>query len=56
VNGLFIAASNQWGAVESGVAAALMGTVRSVVFGGAATIVMVAAVAVLSTSMRRWKN
>jgi hypothetical protein len=38
------------------VAAALMGTVRSVVFGGAATIVMVAAVAVLSTSMRRWKN
>ena len=56
VNGLFIAASNQWGAVESGVAAALMGTVPSVVFGGSATIVMVAAVAVLSTSMRRWKN
>jgi predicted MFS family arabinose efflux permease len=56
VNGLFIAASNQWGAVESGVAAALMGTVPSVVFGGAATIVMVAAVGALSTSMRRWKN
>ena len=56
VNGLFISASNQWGAVESGVAAALMGTVRSVVFGGAATIVMVAAVGALSTSMRRWKN
>ena len=56
VNGLFIAASNQWGAVESGVAAALMGTVPSVVFGGTATIVMVAAVAALSTSMRRWKN
>jgi MFS family permease len=56
VNGLFISASNQWGAVESGVAAALMGTVPSVVFGGAATIVMVAAVGALSTSMRRWKN
>ena len=56
VNGLFIAASNQWGAVESGVAAALMGTVPSVVFGGAATIVVVAAVGALSTSMRRWKN
>jgi predicted MFS family arabinose efflux permease len=56
VNGLFIAASNQWGAVESGVAAALMGTVPSVVFGGTATIVMVAAVGVLSVSMRRWKN
>jgi hypothetical protein len=56
VNGLFIAASNQWGAVESGVAAALMGTVPSVVFGGTATIVMVAAVGMLSVSMRRWKN
>jgi len=42
--------------VESGVAAALLGTVPSVVFGGIATIVMVAAVAVVSTSMRRWKN
>jgi MFS family permease len=56
VNGLFIAASNQWGAVESGVAAALMGTVRSVVFGGTATIVMVGVVAAVSASMRRWKN
>jgi len=56
VNGLFIAASNQWGAVESGVAAALMGTVPSVVFGGVATIVMVAAVGALSASMRRWRN
>ena len=56
VNGLFISASNQWGAVESGVAAALMGTVPSVAFGGAATIVVVAGIAALSTSMRRWKN
>jgi len=56
VNGLFISASNQWGAVESGVAAALMGTVPSVVFGGAATIVVVGAVGALSASMRRWRN
>src|SRR4029077_21250431 len=54
VNGLFISASNQWGAVESGIAAALMGTVPSVVFGGAATIVMVLAVGAVSASMRRW--
>jgi len=56
VNGLFIACSNQWGAVESGVAAALFGTVPSVVFGGAATIVVVAAIAVMSGSLRRWTN
>jgi hypothetical protein len=56
VNGLFIAASNQWGAVESGLAAAWLGTVPSVVFGGTATIVVVAAVALVSASMRRWKN
>jgi predicted MFS family arabinose efflux permease len=56
VNGLFISASNQWGAVESGVAAALMGTVPSVAFGGAATIVVVAAVGALSASMRQWRN
>ena len=55
VNGLFISASNQWGAVESGVAAALMGTVPSVVFGGTATIAVVLLVGWLSTSMRRWK-
>ena len=34
VNGLFIACSNQWGAVESGVTAQWFGTVPSVVVGG----------------------
>jgi microcompartment protein CcmL/EutN len=33
-----------------------MGTVPSVVFGGAATIVVVGAVAAVSASMRRWKT
>jgi MFS family permease len=56
VNGLFIACSNQWGAVESGLAAAWLGTVPSVVFGGAATIVVVAAIGALSASLRRWRN
>ncbi len=56
VNGLFIAASNQWGAVESGLAAAWMGTVPSVVFGGAATIIVVSAVGAMSGSLRRWRN
>src|SRR5262249_53393160 len=41
VNGLFIACSNQWGAVESGWAAAWLGTVPSVVWGGIATIAVV---------------
>jgi len=56
VNALFISCSNQWGTVESGLAAAWMGTVPSVVFGGAATIVVVGAMAALSSSLRRWKN
>ena len=34
VNGIFISASNELGAFESGLAASLMGTVPSVVFGG----------------------
>jgi hypothetical protein len=37
---VFISASNELGAFESGVAAALIGAVPAVVFGGAATIVI----------------
>jgi hypothetical protein len=37
---VFISASNQLGAFESGLAAALIGTVPAVVVGGAATIVV----------------
>jgi len=39
---VFIGASNELGAFESGVAAALIGTVPAVVFGGAATLLVVA--------------
>jgi hypothetical protein len=56
VNALFISSSNQWGAVESGVAAKWMGTVPSVVFGGAATVFVVGLITVLSGNLRRWRN
>jgi MFS family permease len=56
VNGLFIACSNQWGAVESGWAAAWLGTVPSVVWGGIATITVVAGIGAMSRSLRHWKN
>jgi MFS family permease len=42
VNGIFVSSSNELGAFESGVAARLMGTVPSAVFGGIATLAIVA--------------
>jgi MFS family permease len=56
VNGLFIASSNQWGAVESGLAAAWLGTVPSVVWGGVATIAVVILIGARSPSLRRWRQ
>ena len=41
VNGIFLAASNELGAFESGLAARLIGTVRSAVFGGLMTLAIV---------------
>ncbi len=41
VNSMFIGSSNEIGAFESGLAAKLMGTVPSVVFGGSMTLVIV---------------
>lgn len=41
VNSMFISSSNEIGAFESGFAAQLMGTVRSVVFGGSMTLLFV---------------
>ena len=41
VNGIFLAASNELGAFESGVAAKLMGTVPSALFGGLMTLAIV---------------
>lgn len=56
VNALFISSSNQWGAVESGVAATLMGVVPSVVFGGVMTVLVVIAIGWLSKDLRDWTN
>ena len=41
INGIFIGSSNELGALESGLAASVMGLVPSIVFGGAATIAVV---------------
>ncbi len=56
VTGLFISCSNQWGAVESGWAAAWLGTAPSVVWGGIATVLVVCGIAGLSPSLRKWRN
>jgi MFS family permease len=53
VNHVFIGASNELGAFESGVAATLLGVVPSVIAGGLVTLGIVAAVAVLAPQLRR---
>jgi MFS family permease len=56
VNGIFISVSNELGAFESGMVAALLGPVLAVVTGGIGTIVVVLAVARLWPEMRRLKS
>lgn len=53
VNGIFIGSSNEIGAFESGLAAKLMGTVPSVVFGGAMTLLTVAITFWKASELRR---
>ena len=53
INGIFIGSSNELGAVESGIAARLMGLVPSVIFGGIMTLSVVAATAKLAPQLRR---
>jgi MFS family permease len=53
VNHIFIGSSNEIGMFESGVAARLMGTVPSVVFGGFMTLVVVGVIGSVSASLRR---
>lgn len=52
VNSVFIGASNELGGFESGVAAALLGPVGAVVFGGIGTIFVVGAVSRFSPELR----
>jgi MFS family permease len=56
VNQIFIGSSNEIGAFESGVAARLLGTVPSVIFGGVMTLVVVAVVASVSRPLRRMRE
>ncbi len=53
VNTIFITSSNEIGAFESGVAARLMGTVASVVFGGAMSLAIVVVAALRAPALRR---
>jgi MFS family permease len=53
VNFVFIGASNELGAFESGVAASIFGTVPSVIGGGILTLVVVGTVSVLLPGLRR---
>lgn len=55
VNSIFIGSSNEIGAFESGVAAKLLGTVPSVIFGGIMTILIVTFVTLVSPRMRKLK-
>ena len=53
INGIFIGSSNELGALESGIAASLMGLVPSIVFGGAATILIVLLTYRLAPNLRK---
>lgn len=52
VNTVFIGTSNELGGFESGIAAALLGPVGAVVFGGVGTLAVVAIIAKLSPRLR----
>ena len=54
VNSVFIGASNELGALESGLTAALWGPVISVVAGGAGTILVVIAAALIWPELRKF--
>jgi transmembrane secretion effector len=53
VSSIFIGSSNEIGAFESGVAAKLLGTVRSVWVGGVVTLAVVAVTAAIAPRLRR---
>ncbi len=53
VNSIFVGSSNEIGAFESGVAAKLLGTVNSVIFGGVATIGVAGVVGRVFPQLRR---
>ena len=54
INGIFIGSSNELGALESGIAASLMGLVPSIIFGGIATIGIVLITCKLAPHLRKF--
>jgi hypothetical protein len=56
VNHIFVGSSNEIGMFESGLAARIMGTVPSVVFGGCMTLLVVALTGRLAKSLRRLQS
>lgn len=53
INGIFIGSSNELGALESGLAASMMGLVPSIIFGGVATLAVVAITYQLAPHLRQ---
>ncbi|WP_353200991.1 MFS transporter [Polynucleobacter sp.] len=53
INGIFIGSSNELGALESGIAASLMGLVPSIIFGGGATILVVLLTYLFAPNLRK---
>jgi MFS family permease len=56
VNSIFISSSNQLGAVESGLTAAWLGAVGSVVWGGVATLVVAGSFAGFAKKLKEWRQ
>jgi hypothetical protein len=56
VNFLFIGSSNELGEFESGAAAAIMGTVPSVIFGGVAVLAVVGVIAWRFPELRQLRS
>jgi MFS family permease len=56
VNNIFISSSNQLGAVESGLTAAWLGAVGSVVWGGVATLVVAGSFTAFAKKLKEWRQ
>ncbi len=54
INGIFVGSSNELGALESGIAASLMGLVPSIIFGGVATVAIVLVTYKLAPHLRKF--
>jgi MFS family permease len=53
INGIFVGSSNELGALESGMAASLMGLIPSIAFGGAVTVVVAGVTYFFAPTLRK---